>query len=93
MDLLSAASNGAGAVKNPGQSGQWMLTVYGTWNTASASLELSSDDGTTWITNGDLSFSANSVVAVELPGGNAIQVRGNVSGGLGSESITMTLSK
>lgn len=88
LTLLSAAANGNGTstlFSNGGDDAVW-LVAYGTWGGATAKLQWSPDLGTTWIDVTDASFTANGLVRLFLCAG---YVRGVVSGGGGTESITM----
>lgn len=90
--LLSASANATGSTieyKRPNDDEAWVF-AHGTWNSATAKLQFSHDGGTTWFDITDASFTANGFVRVYLPTGH---VRGVVSGGGGTESITMELRK
>lgn len=86
MDLLTAAGNGNGGAVTLGMSGEHWLTAFGTFDSATAKLQWSPDAGTTWIDIEDASFTANGVVRLLLANGS---VRGVVSGGGGSVSVSM----
>lgn len=88
--LLSASANATGATveyRRPQDDESWVL-AHGTWNGATAKLQFSHDGGTTWFDITDASFTADGLTRVFLPTGH---VRGVVSGGGGSELITMQL--
>lgn len=88
ITLLSASANATGATTlftNGGDDAVW-LTAYGTWDGATAKLQWSPDVGTTWIDIEDASFTANGLARLFMCAGH---IRGVVSGGGGSESITM----
>ena len=86
--LLDTAQNGNGATtlfNGPLNEAIWLI-AYGTWNSATAKLQYSPDAGTTWIDVVDASFTADGLTRVFLCGGH---LRGVVSGGGGSESVTL----
>lgn len=90
ITLLSASANATGATtlfNGPLNEAMWLI-AYGTWNSATAKLQYSPDAGTTWIDVTDASFTANGIVRLFLCGGH---IRGVLSGGGGSESVTLEL--
>jgi len=93
LTLLSAASNATGGtVDVPDYTRNYKretrtLFAYGTWDSATAKLQIS-PDGTTWMDVTDASFTADGIINVQF---NAPFARGVISGGLGSESITIQL--
>lgn len=93
MKILDGASNGNGSTFDLNTGGRTpkenIRTVYawGTWNTATAKVQVSLDD-VTWFDVTGLSFTADGAINMEV---RARYVRGVVSGGGGSESINMSV--
>lgn len=98
MKLLENASNGNGNAFRMRVVGsdRFSLTrtfyAWGTFNGASVGLEISPDNGTTWVavedSSGAISLTSASAVNVTF---RATDVRATVSGGGGSESISAML--
>ena len=92
MQLLTAvAANGSGtaqAIKGNTMFEFNTAFAWGTWDGATVILEVSPDEGTTWIAVTDLTFTENSMINVNLAVG--IEVRGTVSG-VGTSSVNLTL--
>lgn len=94
IDLLSAASNGNGTTfrvprfAKVDESHLRTLYVWGTFDSATVTFQISTDD-VTWfdVANAD-AITAQSALNVEF---RAPYVRGKVAGGLGSESINMRI--
>lgn len=83
MRLLTAAAAGNGAslqVRPIGNKYNYLYTlyVYGTFDGATFTLEISPDNGTTWFTVPNTSVTAKSVLNVEF---KSTHVRGVVTGG------------
>ena len=91
MQLLTAVSaNGSGDAQII--LGTTMFTystvfAWGTWDGATVVLEMSPDEGTTWIALADLTFTENSAINMDLAVG--IHVRGTVSG-VGTSSVNLS---
>ena len=92
LTLLSASSNATGSanpLKTPDKRTSEIRTVYayGTWDGATATVELSPDGGTTWVDSG-ISLTADGMTNLEARGD---QIRAVLAGGGGSESVTVVL--
>lgn len=94
MNILSGASNGTGtAVQFKGAGNRHKesvltLYVFGTWDGATAKLQVSPDNSNWLDVTGADAFTADDVVNIN---GHFHYMRGVVSGGGGSESITMEI--
>jgi hypothetical protein len=87
VSLLSAASSTGDAVWWPGGSALWM--VHGTWGNAVAQLQVTPDDGTTWIDLGGMRETANGGwTEVPLP---AVKVRVAISNAGATTSLSSSL--
>ena len=92
--LLSASANATGsAVTLTGAElgafrGTYTIYIYGTWNSATAKVQIS-PDGTNWFDVPNGSWTSDTVQNIEIYG---YQIRGVVSGGGGSESITIIMA-
>lgn len=85
IDILSAAANGDGAaVPAPDGSADYTLTVWGTFNSATVKLQMTPDNGTTWVDVKDASFLAPGTLVVRPAGWS---LRGSVAGGTAGVSI------
>jgi len=82
------------AVENKLSRAELRLSVFGTFDSGTFTLETLAVDGTTWIAENDttrslVSITANENITLTLPYG--IQVRGVVTGGGGSLDITAVI--
>jgi hypothetical protein len=89
--LLNQANGNGTAVglsnREGSQQAATTLLFQGTWDSATAKLQISGDSGTTWIDIADASATANT--AFNITASKGFSYRGVVSGGGGSESITI----
>ena len=81
-DAVGSNADSVGSTPDPGT-----LAYYGTWDSATAKVQLSPDGGTTWIDIPSSSATANT--ALNLTAKRGFTYRGVVSGGGGSESINV----
>lgn len=90
--LLTAASATGTGQRWPGGVGRWV--VYGTWDGATAQLQMSPDDGTTWIDvdnasetsnggTGDLYFGVGDYLRVTIASAGASTSLNSVFGAIG----------
>ena len=91
MKLLTAVTtNGPGTAQVV--LGTTMFTystvfAWGTWDGATVTLEMSPDEGTTWIALTDLTFTENAAINMDIAVG--IHIRGTVSG-VGTSSVNLS---
>lgn len=74
LDLPLSSGDGARV-----QVKTYHVAVYGTFDTATATLQFSPDGGTTWIAT-SVSVTSETLTTIDLPGGENTQVRWDVSG-------------
>lgn len=85
LDLPFSAGSGARMeVKT------YHVAVYGTFDTATATLQFSPDGGTTWIDT-SISVTSETLTTIDLPGAEDVQVRWNVSGAGASTDLNLEL--
>lgn len=87
LDLLAAAAATGTSMLWDGSS-RAALFIWGTWDGATAKLQVTPDKGTTWIDVDGTSLTANGGVRVELP---PLAVRVAISGAGASASLSATL--
>ena len=82
MILLDAVTADGAGTPIVAKGGTRSIFAYGTFGGGTCTLEMSPDDGTTWIQHVDLTFTTNSVVNFLIA--NGISIRGNLSGSAGA---------
>lgn len=87
MALLTAASATGSSEKV--SHGHRTLVVYGTWDGATAKLQMSPDEGSTWVDVTDASFTADGAVIVVLT--YPMLLRMHIASAGGSTSLTAEL--
>ncbi len=67
-----------------------IVTVVGTWDGATWTTQVSDDEGTTWISLADATFTANGVAEIQV--GEHLKVRGVISNDGVGTSLTSKMS-
>jgi len=78
--LTNADSNSSSSAVQSADSDPTLIVAAGTWDTATLTLEVSPDNGTTWVSTGD-TLTANGVIKIDLPWGTRFRVTLSSVGG------------
>ena len=82
MILLEAVTADGAGTPLVAKGGTRSIFAYGTFGGGTCTLEMSPDDGTTWINHPDLTFTTDAVVNFLIASG--ISIRGNLVGSSGA---------